>query len=361
MKKILLLIVFLSTSTFGAGVTSHRFISKKSLDYIRDANVKAMLQRNYRLFLAATMLPDMGYLLSAFKLGDTYWWGEDLHWAPFINGLWNYNQAKCRSAGWPPRNSSECEKLWTIYFGILSHSIADIQWHGGYIYRFSIMEHGANNGKFFDSAHSIADNMGDLPAVHSHGERDLTGSMDYNLMTTIINDYAKSRNKVGVNTNQLTAAFAFQEAWYWGIKVGWPIYYYFKLKYKWGHDNYLGTLGGIDNTARRLAELTDMISWENQRLSLSRRTNLATGGNWPHNFFNITKADGSATVNKAFHDPSYQFVSGSSFNCRWGLFLGGWKWFEYGQASKCPFKGTPDYQKAQCERFRYWPLSCKPL
>lgn len=358
MKNLLILTLFLSTSVFSAGVTSHRFISKKSLDYIRDSNIKAMLQRNYRLYLAATMLPDMGYLISQLKLGDG-WWGEDLHWAPFINGLWNYNQSKCRSAGWPPRNSSECEKLWTIYFGLLSHSIADIQWHGGYIYRFAIMEAGSNYGAPFSSAHTIADNMGDLPAVHYYGERDLSGSMDYNLMTSIINSYADAKKRTRVSTNTLAAAFSFQEAWYYGIKVAWPLYYYFKLKYKWGHDNYLGTLGGIDNTARRLAELVDMISWENQRLGLSRITTLTSGGNWPHNFFNITKADNSQTVNKAYHEPNYQVDPRGTYDCRWGLYLGGWRWFSYGDVQRCPYLASANYQKAQCERFRYWPLSCK--
>ena len=326
---------------------------------MRDIGVRDMLRRNYRLFLAATMLPDMGYLISQFRLGDG-WWGEDLHWAPFLNGLWSYNQARCRTAMYPPVNSPECEKLWTIYFGILSHSLADIQWHGGYIFRFGVMESGAavKTGPF-NTAHTIADNLGDLPAVHMYGERDLIGSIDLNLMTNIINSYADAKKRPRVSSNTLAAAFYFQEAWYQGVKLAWPVYYFFKLKYKWGHDNYYGTLGGVDNTARRVAEVADLISWDNRNWKLTKITNLTTGGSWPFSFFKVTKSDNSITLERSSHDPNYQLDPRGTYNCRWGLYLGGWRWFQYGDVSRCPYKATADYQQGQCNRFRYWPLSCK--
>jgi hypothetical protein len=357
MKIVLLVFLFIST-TFGAGVTSHRFMSKKSLDYMRDAEVRDMLRRNFGTFLGATMLPDMGYLLG--YIGKSNWWGEETHWPPFLNWLWTYNNNKCKSKGWPPKGSSDCEQLWTIYFGVLSHSIGDIQWHGGYIFRFGVMESGAAvKSSQFNAAHTIADNMGDLPAVHLYGERSLGGSMNYDLVANMLNEFARFRNKPGVSKNDLILSHNLQEAWYAGIKLGWPAYYYFKLKYKWGHDNYYGTLGGIDNTARRIAELTDMISWENKRLGLSKITNLSNGGNWPFDWFRITRADGSQTVEKSYHVPNYQLDPRGTYNCRWGLYLVGVRLFTYGDVSRCPYKATGDYQKAQCEHFKYWPTSCK--
>ncbi len=348
-----------SNVSFGAGVTSHRFISHKSLDYIQDSNVKAMLQRNFKLYLAATMLPDMGYFVRAFYGEGRGWWGEEIHWPPFLNWLWTYNNNKCKSRGWPPTNSSECEQLWTIYFGVMSHQVGDIQWHGGYIYRFGIMESGANSGQPFSNAHSIADNMGDLPAVFLHNERNLSGEMPFDLVLTMLTEFARFRSKQAPTKADLMTTFALQEAWYVGIKAAWPVYYYFKLQYKWGHDNYFGTLGGIDNTARRLAELTDMISWENRRLNLCCVPRLESGGSWPHNTFKITKGDGSQTVDKAYHEPGYQQNPPGTYDCRWGMYLGGWRWFSYGDVSRCPFKATGDYQKSHCEGLRYWPLSCK--
>ncbi len=360
--KILFFIVFIfSISSFGAGVTSHRFMSKKSLDYIRDAGVRDMLRRNFKTFLGATMLPDMGYFVRAFY-GEKGWWGEEIHWPPFFNWLWTYNNNKCKSKGWPPRGSSECEQLWTIYFGSLSHGFSDIQWHGGYIFRFGVMEAGgAVNSSAFSKAHSIADNLGDFPAVHLYREHNLYGSMNYDLVARMLNEYAGFRKKQGIAKNHLILTHSLQEGWYTAVKAGWPVYYYFKLKYKWGHDNYYGTLGGIDNTARRIAEIIDMISWENKRLGLSRVTNMSHGGGFPFNWFKITRADGSQTALKSYHDPNYQLNPRGTYNCRWGLYLGGWRWFSYGDVSRCPYKATGDYQQSQCNRFRYWPLSCRPF
>src|SRR5574343_1813755 len=125
MKKIILVILLVSSSAFGAGVTTHRFMSKKSLDYVRDETVRNMLRNNFKTFMGATMLPDMGYLIAQLLNKEAGWWGEELHWAPFINGLWDYNVGKCKSKGFPPRGSSECEYLWTLYFGVLSHGIGD--------------------------------------------------------------------------------------------------------------------------------------------------------------------------------------------------------------------------------------------
>jgi Zinc dependent phospholipase C len=359
MIKFIIALLFISNVSFAAGVTSHRFMSKKSLDYIKDTGVRDMLKRNFGTYMAATMLPDMGYLIGQVLNKEAGWWGEEVHWAPFLNWMWTYNQGKCKSRGFPPSGSSECEFLWTTYFGILSHALGDIQWHGGYIYRFAVMEAGANSGGPFSNAHTIADNMGDLPAVHYYGERSLNGSLNFDWTLQMLNSFARSKGKPDVNRNYVTAAFFLQEAWYTGIKVAWPVYYYFKLKYKWGHDNYLGTLGGIDNTARRIAESIDMVSWDNRNWRLERITNIATGGNWPHNFFKLTKSDNTVTVDRAYHEPSYQLSPAGTYDCRWGLYLGGWRWFSYGDVSRCPFQATSNYQKSQCERYRYWPLSCK--
>ncbi len=200
MIKLFLVIFILSFSSFGAGVTSHRFMSKKSLDYIRDTQVRDMLKRNFRTFLGATMLPDMGYF--AKYIGGVDWWGEETHWPPFLNWLWTYNNNKCKSKGWPPGGSSECEELWTIYFGVLSHSIGDIQWHGGYIFRFGVMEAGgAVHSAAFNTAHSIADNLGDFPAVHLHGERNLGGSINYDLVGKMLKEKTKYSKK-SANTDQ---------------------------------------------------------------------------------------------------------------------------------------------------------------
>ena len=223
------------------------------------------------------------------------------------------------------------------------------------------MESGAKvHSDQFRSAHTIADNMGDLPAVHYYLEKDLNGSFNFDIIVTMLSAFAQSQRKPAVNKNHIIAALAFQEAWYFGIKAAWPVYYYFKLKYKWGHDNYYGTLGGIDNTARRIAELIDMISYENRQYRLEKITSLnSTGGHWPFDPFRITKADGSQTLDRASHDLNYQLQPTGTYKCRWGLYLGGWRWFSYGDVSTCPYKATATYQESVCNSWRYWPLSCK--
>jgi len=136
-------------STHGEVCTraAHLFASVEYPEYER------IVRSHPEAYQAGAAFPDWGY---AFGYPDE---SEEAHWPPFLDAMALYLREHC-----PRPWSAEDEQRVAFFLGVISHSVADMDWHGlagvreGFIDVMSRQEfHGD-----WDAAHDVADTGGDF-------------------------------------------------------------------------------------------------------------------------------------------------------------------------------------------------------
>ncbi|KAL0490848.1 phosphatidylinositol-glycan-specific phospholipase, partial [Acrasis kona] len=106
--------------TNACGIATHIEISNRALTWFRDTKHAAILERNLGALQAGSPFPDWGY--SCGNMGEE---SEAAHWPPFINAF-----AKHIRASYKQPYTQEQEKVVSFLFGMTSHYMADVLWHG---------------------------------------------------------------------------------------------------------------------------------------------------------------------------------------------------------------------------------------
>lgn len=362
MKKTIIFIclIFSINNTFGAGVVGHRYIAKRALDYMKMGDLKNLLRRNFRVYMAGATFPDAGFVAGVFDKSRG-WWGEDTHWGNFQNFFLGYLKKHCKSKGFPPKNSSFCEHQWALFFGSTAHGFGDVGWDANYVPRVALMKYGSRSGQNYHKADSATTNGGDSVGVVKYGQRDLAGSLNYDWTLHVFNAYADYKKKPRMTKGLLMVAHKGQEAWYWGHKmIGFWAYLSHQRNWRWAVDNYYWTIGGIRWNAILMAKAWDLI-WSNvHRYKLVRYDRMYETGGWPYKTIWDFRVNGQRA--KLFW-PDYRYPggapSGQTYQCRYGLYWGSWRLKGWGPAKTCTNKGTADNAKNSCNRARKWWFKCK--
>jgi hypothetical protein len=119
MKKLLLAILATTCiSAQAAGIITHNLFADKSVTPTTTPKMQEIIQQYSDDFLVGSDYPDTGY-----AFGATY--GEDTHWAPFMNAFLRHLDDKGGIENNP--------RLAAFLFGIHSHNASDIIWHWGFI------------------------------------------------------------------------------------------------------------------------------------------------------------------------------------------------------------------------------------
>ena len=136
-KYLLMSLAIISLTAHSAGMITHNVFAQKSLSDNTSTDVLTIINNHYDDFITGSDYPDTGYLK-----GATY--GEDSHWAPFMNATMRHINAN----GGIEKN----QRLMAFLFGIHSHNISDIIWHWGFI-----TESSRCSGLDWMKVHALAD------------------------------------------------------------------------------------------------------------------------------------------------------------------------------------------------------------
>jgi len=362
MKKSIFFIylIFFTNISFGAGVVSHRYMAKRAIDYMKMGDLKNLLRRNFRVYMAGATFPDAGYIVGALDKSRG-WWGDSTHWGNFQNYFLSYMRVHCRGSGFPNRHSKFCEHQWAFFYGVMSHGHGDVGWDGNYVPRVTIMKYGNREMSNYHKADSSTTSGGDSVGVVKYGQRDLKGSLNYDWVLHVLNSYANWRGKPRMTKGLLMVAHKGQEAWYWGIKtVGFWSYLSYQRNWRWAVDNYYWTTGGIRWNAILMAKQWDLI-WSNvHRYRLNLHDNMTESGGWAYKTIWNNRVNGQRY--KVLW-PDYRYPKGPStgktYQCRWGLYWGAWRLRGWGPAKTCTNKRTADNAKNSCNRARKWWFKCR--
>ncbi|KAJ1968963.1 hypothetical protein IWQ62_000926 [Dispira parvispora] len=156
---------------YGCGMTTHNEITFRSLSWFSDINGNDILYQNsgttYQQILdeympyvqGGSFFPDWGYNCRKQDANC-----EAAHWAGFIRAAVSYIRMNSRTF-----SDKRRKKLIAFMFGVVSHDIADILWHGlnnkeeGFIRAISF---GSMDGQY-DLAHSFTDAGAEAVIKHS--------------------------------------------------------------------------------------------------------------------------------------------------------------------------------------------------
>jgi len=124
MKKYFIAVLFfltVATQSFGAGMTTHMYMSDVALSKISDPELKKILNDNRDAVLAGTIFPDSGNGLNytiGYTKKDNY--ASVTHWQPFIEAYQAYVISNCRAP-----YSSHCQMLIAHFMGSAAHNMED--------------------------------------------------------------------------------------------------------------------------------------------------------------------------------------------------------------------------------------------
>jgi len=99
-----------------AGGTVHTFMADEARKYIKNEDLKKLLEEELSPYLSGAMFPDSGYI------GDRSY-GEYAHWANFQNAYLTLIQKKCEFPF-----VGRCRSLFAHLLGCYAHSIGDVNW-----------------------------------------------------------------------------------------------------------------------------------------------------------------------------------------------------------------------------------------
>ncbi|XP_038627261.1 phosphatidylinositol-glycan-specific phospholipase D isoform X2 [Tachyglossus aculeatus] len=143
------------------GISTHIEIAHRALEFFHlesgRVNYRELLLKHQDAYQAGSVYPDSFYPQFC-KLGKYHDVSEDTHWAPFLNASVHYIRKN-----FPLPWEQETEKLVAFLFGISSHLVADVSWHGLGIEQGFLRTMGAIDfhGSYID-AHRAGDFGGDV-------------------------------------------------------------------------------------------------------------------------------------------------------------------------------------------------------
>ena len=132
MLAILWMMIILSpiTSLYGCGISTHTEIGFRALEFLgssEDADVqfiRSILLKHPDAFQAGHPFPDFGFNSLCYQY-EYHSQSEDTHWGQFVKVAFDFVNEK-----YPVPWDEDTEKLVAFLFGIISHQVADISWHG---------------------------------------------------------------------------------------------------------------------------------------------------------------------------------------------------------------------------------------
>uniref|UniRef100_A0A8D1A971 Phosphatidylinositol-glycan-specific phospholipase D n=1 Tax=Sus scrofa TaxID=9823 RepID=A0A8D1A971_PIG len=143
------------------GISTHVEIGHRALEFLHlqhgHINYKELLLEHQDAYQAGTVFPDSFYP-SICERGQFHDVSERTHWTPFLNASVHYIREN-----YPLPWDKDTEKLVAFLFGIASHMVADISWHGlgieqGFLRTMAAVDfHGS-----YSEAHSTGDFGGDV-------------------------------------------------------------------------------------------------------------------------------------------------------------------------------------------------------
>eukprot|EP00736_Rhodelphis_marinus_P013281 Rmarinus@m.20909 len=156
----------------GCGFTTHMLTPSRFRDWYENKEFpqyESYMTRHWDALQAGTPFPDYFYLCGD---GDA---AEDSHWTPFHAEMANYVRET-----YPQPWDQDTEKLVAFMFGMVSHYIADVHWHGlsripygeGFIRTLGAMNYGCS-GNLCGDAHDSADTGGEFVAAYQMDTSDI--------------------------------------------------------------------------------------------------------------------------------------------------------------------------------------------
>jgi len=149
------------------GISTHTEIGYRALEYFRHLednntnNIRELLFRHPDALQAGNPFPDFGFNPLCYN-GDFHDESEDTHWGEYVKVAFNYI-----NSNYPTPWDEDTERLVAFLFGIISHQVADINWHSlqglhdGYLDVLTkISFHGS-----YGAAHDYADVADDMIGV----------------------------------------------------------------------------------------------------------------------------------------------------------------------------------------------------
>uniref|UniRef100_F6RP30 Phosphatidylinositol-glycan-specific phospholipase D n=1 Tax=Ornithorhynchus anatinus TaxID=9258 RepID=F6RP30_ORNAN len=143
------------------GISTHIEIAHRALEFFHlesgRVNYRELLLKHQDAYQAGSVYPDSFYPQFC-KLGKFHEVSEDTHWAPFLNASVRYVREN-----FPLPWEQDTEKLVAFLFGISSHMVADVSWHGlgieqGFLRTMGAIDfHGS-----YSEAHRAGDFGGDV-------------------------------------------------------------------------------------------------------------------------------------------------------------------------------------------------------
>jgi len=152
---------------FGCGISTHTEIGYRAIEFFgydpTDSTdfIRNILLNNQDAFQAGNPYPDSFYNSLCYD-GIYHQKSEDTHWGHYVKIAFDYVNKK-----YPQPWSQETEKLVAFLFGIISHQVADINWHSleglqdGFL---SVLGEHAFHGSFGD-AHNYGDVADDMIGI----------------------------------------------------------------------------------------------------------------------------------------------------------------------------------------------------
>ncbi|KAG8520369.1 Phosphatidylinositol-glycan-specific phospholipase D [Galemys pyrenaicus] len=158
---VLILLGTLCPGASPCGISTHVEIGHRALEFLhlqdQRVNYKELLLEHQDAYQAGTVFPDSFYpsICEGGKFHDV---SESTHWTPFLNASIHYIREN-----YPLPWKEDTKKLVAFLFGITSHMVADISWHGlgiqqGFLRTMAAIDfHGS-----YSEAHSTGDFGGDV-------------------------------------------------------------------------------------------------------------------------------------------------------------------------------------------------------
>ncbi|XP_069126024.1 phosphatidylinositol-glycan-specific phospholipase D-like [Argopecten irradians] len=158
------LLLFLACLSYvsGCGITTHIVISERAKEHYSNIgqtgiDYKKIIAKHHDAFMAGSPYPDAFYSSLCDK-GNYHNVSEDTHWSGFLNATINYIRNH-----YPQPWDTATEKLVAFLFGVVSHQVADVVWHGLGVDQGFIPTMGMENFHgSYANAHTAADFGGDV-------------------------------------------------------------------------------------------------------------------------------------------------------------------------------------------------------
>ena len=148
------------SSLDSCGISTHTEIGFRALEFLGSSDdedvvfIRSILLKHQDAFQAGHPFPDFGFNKLCYNY-DFASQSEDTHWGHFVKVAFDYVNEQ-----YPLPWDEDTEKLVAFLFGIVSHQVADISWHGLEGLSDGFLPVLANLG--FHGSYDIAHDFGDI-------------------------------------------------------------------------------------------------------------------------------------------------------------------------------------------------------